>query len=94
MDCYSVFDLLMSDNIKKLQGGDAHVGKQPRYQKIHPASQVLGEEEEKPEKVSAKEQSEILKARLASAVSNEEYELAAQYRDQIKELEKEESGNA
>ena len=94
MDCYSVFDLLMSDNIKKLQGGDAHVGKQPRYQKIHPVSQVLGEEEEKPEKVSAKEQIEILRARLASAVSNEEYELAAQYRDQIKELEKEEGGNA
>ena len=94
MDCYSVFDLLMIDNIKKLQGGDAHVGKQPRYQKIHPVSQVLGEEEEKPEKVSAKEQIEILRARLASAVSNEEYELAAQYRDQIKELEKEESGNA
>ena len=94
MDCYSVFDLLMSDNIKKLQGGDAHVGKQPRFQKIHPVSQILGGEEEQPETKSVKEQIEILKARLAGAISNEEYELAAQYRDQIKELQKGENEHA
>lgn len=94
MDCYSVFDLLMSDNIKKLQGGDAHVGKQPRFQKIHPVSQILGGEEERPETKSVKEQIEILKARLAGAISNEEYELAAQYRDQIKELQKGENEHA
>lgn len=94
MDCYSVFDLLMSDNIKKLQGGDAHIGKQPKYQKIHPASQILGGEEEQPEAASVKEQIEMLKARLAGAISNEEYELAARYRDQIKELQKGESEHA
>ena len=79
----------MSDNIKKLQGGDTHVGKQPKFQKIHPVSQILGKEEENPNPVSVRDQIELLKARLASAISNEEYELAAQYRDQIKELQKE-----
>lgn len=30
-DCYGVFDLLISDNIKQLQGSDSHCGKHPRY---------------------------------------------------------------
>lgn len=30
-DCYGVFDLLISDNIKQLQGSDSHTGKRPRY---------------------------------------------------------------
>lgn len=30
-DCYGVFDLLISDNIKQLQGSDAHKGKHPKY---------------------------------------------------------------
>lgn len=30
-DCYGVFDLLISDNIRQLQGSDTHTGKRPRY---------------------------------------------------------------
>lgn len=30
-DCYGVFDLLISDNIKQLQGSDTHKGKRPKY---------------------------------------------------------------
>lgn len=29
LDCYGVFDLLISDNIKKMQGSDTHKGKRP-----------------------------------------------------------------
>ena len=93
LDCYSVFDLLMSDSIKKLQGGDTHVGKHPKYQKMHPASQMMKSQEDSQEK-SSKDQIDLLKARLAAAISDEEYELAAQYRDQIKELLKEENADA
>ena len=92
-DCYSVFDLLMSDNIKKLQGGDAHVGKRPKYQKMQPATAVL-EKDEEPSKRSVKEQIELLKAKLSTAVADEEYEQAAKYRDEIRELEKEENQDA
>lgn len=93
LDCYSVFDLLMSDNIKKLQGGDAHVGKRPKYQKMQAGSAVLKGEEDKAER-SAKEQIELLKARLSTAIADEEYELAAKYRDEIRELEKGGEDNA
>ncbi len=92
-DCYSVFDLLMSDNIKKLQGGDAHVGKRPKYQKMQPASAVL-EKDEEPSRRTAKEQIELLKAKLSTAIAEEEYEQAAKYRDEIRELEKEENQDA
>ena len=30
-DCYSVFDVLIHDNIKQLQGSDRHNGKKPLY---------------------------------------------------------------
>lgn len=30
-DCYGVFDLLISDNIRQMQGSDSHKGKHPRY---------------------------------------------------------------
>ena len=92
-DCYSVFDLLMSDNIKKLQGGETNVGKHPKYQKMQPASSVL-EQGEEPSKRTAREQIELLKVKLSTAVAEEEYEQAAKYRDEIRELEKEEDQNA
>lgn len=33
-DCYSVFDVLIHDNIKQLQGSDSHKGKTPLYQNV------------------------------------------------------------
>lgn len=33
-DCYSVFDLLINDKIKQLQGNVCHTGKHPKFQKI------------------------------------------------------------
>lgn len=92
LDCYSVFDLFMSDSIKKLQGGNNHVGKHPKYQKMEPASAVL-EKGEEPVKRTAKEQIELLKAKLSAAISEEEYEQAARYRDEIKALQNQKEEN-
>ncbi len=90
-DCYGVFDLLIGDKIKKLQGNSAHTGKKPKYQKIAAASQAQGTPEPR---LSREEKLQVLKARLQEAVQKEEYELAAQYRDQIKGLTMEEEQNA
>lgn len=80
-DCYRVFDLLMSENIKKIQGNDTHTGKHPRY---------FHEENEDQDVSKAKDglQSslELLNSKLKEAIREEEYEMAAKYRDEIKEL--------
>ena len=77
-----MFDLLMSDNIKKLQGSDTHVGKRPKY--------GLEETDEKERadvgRKSQEEELSLLESRLREAIAEEEYETAAKYRDQIKEL--------
>lgn len=94
-DCYGVFDLIISDKIKQLQGSEAHRGKHPLY----PAQ---GEEQQLEQQISeaesAKEQEEestqdsrenrimVLEHRLKEAVRQEEYEEAARCRDAIKAL--------
>ncbi len=93
-DCYGVFDILISENIKQLQGNDTHKGKHPKYHikneegafsvELADTSQAGDEKEADPE-----EQIRVLEARLKAAVLKEEYEAAAAYRDQIRELRKE-----
>lgn len=96
-DCYSVFDLLISDNIKQLQGSDAHKGKHPRHnrQEAQNTTSVDGGASENKTaggelfagaEPDVKEQIRILDARLQEALRREEYEIAAQCRDKIKEL--------
>lgn len=100
-DCYGVFDLFINDKIKQLQGSEYHKGKRPKFrstfEKQHP--EVSGiKEEELTESVSGetgdsqeaalKRQIRELESKLKEAVGREEYELAAGYRDQIKELKK------
>lgn len=81
-DCYGVFDLLVNDSIKQMQGSGAHVGKKPLTDQVKPE-----ETDMKKEACDAKEQEiRILQAKLLEAVKEEEYELAARYRDQIKEI--------
>lgn len=90
-DCYSVFDLLMSDNIKQLQGSEKHRGKQPKNRQVRMA-ELTGEVPDilagKAEPVvnDPAEQIRVLEAKLKEAVRREEYEAAAQYRDQIRAL--------
>lgn len=84
-DCYELFDPLIREKIKKLQGSDTHTGKKPKYQTG--TSSDSGKEKELTASVmSDDEKEELLQSRLKEAIRDEEYELAAQYRDQIKAL--------
>lgn len=78
-ECYEVFGILIADNIKQLQGSDIHKGKKPKYMKAQ--SRVVH--------IDSVNEVDELKRRLGIALEEEEYELAAEYRDKIKELEKE-----
>ena len=79
-DCYRVFDLLMSENIKKVQGNDTHTGKRPLY------SHGMAETKEEDGREKLERSIELLSSRLKEAVQKEEYEAAARYRDEIREL--------
>ena len=106
-DCYSVFDLLIHDKIRQLQGNVRHTGKHPKFQKIKadPFHLVSCDQPEKGTAdmtpASCKEQTlntdaavenetqlqiRKLEARLREAVRAEEYEIAADCRDQIRAL--------
>lgn len=90
-DCYGVFDLLISDNIKQLQGSDAHSGKRPQnFAGTRPARIELknGTDTADDSAASVEEQIQILDARLKDALRREEYEQAAIYRDKIRALRK------
>ena len=91
-DCYEVFDLFISDNIKQLQGSDSHKGKRPKYQpaKMEAPSEV----KEKKENDSPADQVALLDRRLKAAVDREDYETAAMLRDKIREIKAGEVGNA
>ena len=83
-DCYETFGPLIHDNIKDLQGSNTHTGKRPRYMggRYEHARLVSEEKEEQ----SLGVQLEILTARQQEAVREEDYEAAAKYRDEIKQL--------
>lgn len=90
-DCYGVFDLLISDNIRQLQGSDAHSGKRPKYNT--PAAEGQTQADGKAAAAGkadtaaeTAETIEILEARLKDALRREEYENAAIYRDKIRAL--------
>lgn len=80
-DCYRVFDLLMSENIKKVQGNDTHTGKKPLHNRDR--EQVQADADEKTKLLKA---IELLDSRLKEAIEEEEYEAAAHYRDEIRGL--------
>ncbi|MCI8517575.1 MAG: excinuclease ABC subunit B [Hungatella sp.] len=87
-DCYGVFDLLIHDNIKQLQGNDCHKGKRPIYQgNLEPDAEkpeiagIQGKEER-----TVKEQLRLWDRKLKEALRMEEYETAAVCRDKIREL--------
>lgn len=87
-DCYGVFDLLMSDNIKQLQGSEKHRGKKPKNRQEEAARQTeisleVPEQGVNPEE-NAAEQIRILEAKLKDAIRREAYESAAEYRDEIR----------
>lgn len=91
-DCYSVFDVLIHDNIKQLQGSDHHNGKKPLMQ----AGQVqgCGEAESEADSVTAgimekdsvKSEIRSWERKLKEALKTEDYETAAVCRDKIRAL--------
>lgn len=95
-DCYGVFDLLMSENIKRIQGSVNHKGKHPRFHYENEfgterkASGAENNAVEKfgwnPEDAEREEKLAVLKSKLQEAILEEEYEQAAKYRDEIREL--------
>lgn len=102
-DCYEVFELLMGDHIKTLQGSDTHAGKRPMRRRSqvqeHGGTVAMGSGEgmqtavlaEEQQVISTEERIAILEAQLKEALREEEYELAAKYRDEIRALKDAES---
>lgn len=88
--CYEVFDLLMKDNVKRVQGNDTHVGKRPRFGL--PEYEEPKEAVEKAE-LTAEEELTILQSKLKNAIAEEEFEDAAHYRDAIKALKEKMEGS-
>ncbi len=90
-DCYGVFDLLINEKIKQLQGNVSHKGKQPKMRRQFTVRTVLPDEKTETAAEDAvdgdvQEQIRILDARLKEALKREQYEVAAQCRDRIREL--------
>lgn len=93
-DCYSVFGLLIGDNIKQLQGSDKHIGKKPRYQREEKNPEVVEGRTDAAGQLPVEERIDILDRKLKEALKNEEYEQAASCRDQIRALREERETNA
>jgi len=81
--CYESFQSILDNSIKSIQGADTHTGKKPKNFETNTEKLV-------------KELSEIdkLTIQLQDAVEKEEFEEAVRLRDRIRELKKEEIGNA
>ena len=92
-DCYSVFDPLISDNIRHLQGSEKHVGKRPAgYRSEMEEMNGAGTNGEDPVNIpelSKEEKIRLMETRLKDAVRREEYEEAAKLRDEIRVLKEE-----
>jgi protein arginine kinase activator len=72
-ECYTVFEQELEPILRRIHGNSKHIGKIPS----RGGAQVL-----------VQKKIEQLKNKLQQAVANEEYEKAAEIRDQIKEMEK------
>ncbi len=86
-DCYGVFDLLINDKIRQLQGSVIHKGKKPgRLARIVPSSSVMVPGEEADMALPPEEAAKAYEARLKDALKNEDYETAAECRDMIRQI--------
>ncbi len=80
-DCYNTFGPLIEGNLRKMQMGNAHTGKRPKYQQAGVAFEKAAETVQ--QKENKEEQLKLLQARLQEALQEENYEQAAVYRDEI-----------
>lgn len=72
-ECYATFERELEPTLRRVHGNSQHIGKIPKRGGS---------------KVMLKKKIEELKSRLQKAVAREEYEKAAEIRDEIKKLEK------
>ncbi len=91
--CYSIFRNSLIPTVTKIHGNVAHCGKIPesictKVEEIKPEPEKTEKEEPKKE-MTREEKLMSLKQKLSQAIELQEYEMAAQYRDEIKEIEKE-----
>ncbi|MDO4939696.1 MAG: UvrB/UvrC motif-containing protein [Lachnospiraceae bacterium] len=97
-DCYKVFDLLIGDNIRQLQGSGEHHGKRPKYISGDIPQKVKEDiEESMKENVPESEYLDRLielRKELRQAVAEEDFEKAAKLRDEIKETEEKAADSA
>lgn len=88
-----MFDPLISDNIRHLQGSEKHVGKRPAgYRSEMEEMNGVGTTGEDPVNIpelSKEEKIRLMETRLKDAVRREEYEEAAKLRDEIRALKEE-----
>ena len=95
-DCYSVFDPLIGENIRHLQGSERHVGKRPAAYgdtaEGTASGEDLGDREAKaPE--AGEDRIQRLSLQLKNAVRREDYQEAARLRDEIRGLKEEADQN-
>lgn len=76
--CYQSFGKVLARNIKNIHGADTHTGKHPKH--------MDGRMEPQPEEIPELNELERLSMRLQQAVEQENYEAAAELRDQIRAL--------
>lgn len=77
--CYETFEGLLYPTLKRIHGNTVYCGKVPKgFEKQETLQQKI----------------EALQQKLNEAVINQEYEKAAQYRDEIRELENKEQNNS
>ncbi len=77
-NCYKTFEKELASALRRIHGRTVHVGKRPG---------ALTAESAQPEQKSGLSQAEKLKAELKEAIAREEYEKAAELRDEIRRLE-------
>lgn len=86
--CYEAFENELSETILKLHGKASHIGKAPGRLSIYPVE----EESKKVEIIEDTDKRKLafdLKQKLKTAIEEQDFEMAAQYRDQIKAIETE-----
>lgn len=71
-ECYNAFANSLGSTLKRIHGNVEHCGKVP---------------EGKKSEISDKKKIEALKVKLNEAIEKQEYEMAAKYRDEIREIE-------
>jgi len=88
--CYDVFYDRLLPSIKRIHGNTIHTGKRlrkPRLQSGESTANVIREKSRKPPELDE------LNSKLQDAIKNQEFEKAAQLRDQIKEFKANRGGN-